>query len=254
MGKLGGSRTEFWEELLKEQVCTGWFPTPWTLQSISVVRDRDWVSSDRQPWKPVPGWHLLRLSGDRDHKVLKVWCPTALGDGFTLPCHAAAFQLSKISPGRNLAWDKPVGSFLTVFPTEGSCSRELTCFPHLSVHIAKPIFPRLQRWTAWCDRRCRAGGCGMFKHTHITWQYRPYLGFFLRESLLLEDFVFELLNQSISLKNVDVLFLCKKYKIHCRALQWHQWIKNKVIQEASELICLSPAKSLTFSWIQQLCS
>lgn len=62
------------------------------------------------------------------------------------------------------------------------------------------------------------------------------------------------LNYSIPLKNVGVLILYKKYKTHCGALQWHQGIKNKVIWEAGELVCLSPAKSLTSSWIQQLCS
>lgn len=82
--------------------------------------------------------------------------------GGRLRPHMAAFQLSRIELGWNLPQDKPVGSFVSVFPTKGSCSRELTCFPHLSVHIAKPIFPRLQRWTAWCDQRYGAGGSRMF--------------------------------------------------------------------------------------------
>lgn len=162
MGKLGGSRTGFWEELPEKQACTRCFPTPWRLQSISVVRDRGWTSSeeDRQPWKPLIFAKIVRWQRTQCSKNL---VPRYSGERLRpAPWHTAAFQLSRTKLSWSLPWDKPVGSFVSVFPTKGSWSWELVCFLQFSVHIAKPIFPRLQRWTAWCDRTYRFGGCGMF--------------------------------------------------------------------------------------------
>lgn len=166
MGKLGGSRTGFWEELPEEQLCTRCFPTPWTLQSISVVRDRDWTSEeeDRQPWKPVPRWLLLRLSGDRGHNALKIWCPTTLGKGFALP-RATQLHFSWAEP--NWAGACPGTNqsdllFLS-FPQRAPEAENWCAFSNSQCTLQSPSsFPRLQRWTAWWDQRYRFGGCGMF--------------------------------------------------------------------------------------------
>lgn len=93
-----------------------------------------------------------------DCQVTKFGAPLCWGKASCCPAphnfiSAEQNQTEVIAPGQ-ISW-----IFSFHLSTKGSWSWELTCLPHPSVHIARPMFPRLQRQTVWCDQRCRSGGC-----------------------------------------------------------------------------------------------